>query len=142
MLYAILILQFSEITSNLTVLPSREVETGSNITFICQYDVITNLSALTIKWEFRNSSAESSKVIWLFYAQRSRDVPMDGMKDKYIRIASDVMKGHIIQLNSAEVSDEGTYFCHLEYYAAEYVDINAMANLTIIGLTFLPCICL
>ena len=86
-----------------------------NTTLTCHYTGVTDPSKLEVNWEFRPKSSKNRTVFWTYYGRNGIDTfHVNGNKNKFKRLETNIMEEHAIQLNEAAEKDAGLYTCKVE----------------------------
>ena len=89
-----------------------------------------------IKWEYRGSGQASASSIWTYRGSTKTDTWYGNSNQwKFDRVKTDITKEHAIRLKQAELTDEGTYSCKMEYFGdGNYFDGNRHMQITVISM--------
>ena len=118
-----------------TVSNDGDVTLGSTTLLKCQYTGVRNASKLVVKWEHRVDVQSSGVDIWTYDGSRAINSAQSSYKGKFEVVDSVITHEHVIRLKKAELADEGSYSCMVEYYGGgEYSDHHSRMLMTILGM--------
>ena len=110
-----------------------EVELGHSTQFKCQYERVSNVSLLVVKWHFEKYTVPTKPLKLYTY---------DGIKNKqafhtnstrfYIK-QTDLRRESTIVLENATLEDEGQYTCKVEYLEGGFHENLHSTFLTVTG---------
>ena len=117
----------------LSMSPDIDLMIGDSTRLNCHYTGVSDISSFVLKWEYRKFGDLTGSLIYTYDGNKGEYYWHGYKPQKFDRIETDVRKEQIIQLKQAELEDEGTYFCYLEYYVGGFFEGDASMTITIIG---------
>lgn len=98
-----------------------QIRAGTDAELRCSYSDVIRVDALRIIWFKIDAHTGSRTSVWHY--DKTQNKAFEGLDDKYhAGSVSSFIKSHSIIIKQVEVTDQATYVCEVQYFAADDYD--------------------